>query len=295
MKTTFGHKLFDLSLAKANYFNLSEKTPFVGAAGRYKAGTIYHFDMHYGLELGIVMSGRMDFIYPDLKISLSPGNIWFCGMWEPHGWAAERQPNESINVIIWPPALAGLHFDEAPEFDWLAPFTVPPEQRPQTNETTRGAMLEVGAKIKKCLETGGDQRDLWIRLYVMEAILLITHACKTRDKVNLSAGSVEPLNQVLKSCFEEHGLITTADAARMCGMNRNKFSQMFCRLMGLSFVDFALRYRLNSAASALRHTNDSIKNIALSWGFADTSHFDRLFARFYGCTPHEYRQKNADL
>lgn len=291
MKTSFGRKPFDLSLAKANYFNLSGKTPFVGAIGRHKAKTVYQFDMHYGLELGIVMSGRKDFIFPDLKISLLPGNIWFCGMWEPHGWATGSQPNEDINVIIWPPALACLHFDEAPVFDWLSPFTVPPEQRPQTNKTTRGTMLKIGAKMKKCLETGEDQRDLWMRLYIMEAILLMAHKYKTRDKVKLPAGSAEPLNQVLESFFEERGLITTADAARMCGINRNKFSLMFRRLMGLSFVDFALRYRLNSAASSLRRTTDSIKNIALSWGFADTSHFDRLFARFYGYTPHKYRQK----
>lgn len=270
---------------------MSDKTPFVGAIGRHKAGTVYQFDMHYGLEFGIVTRGKKDFIFPDSTIHLSAGNVWFCGMWEPHGRAAGGQPNEDINIIIWPPALACLHFDEAPEFDWLAPFTVPPKQRPQTNETTRGAMLEVGAKMKKCLETAGAQRNLWMRLYVMEAILLMAHDYKMRDKVKLPAGSAEPLNQVLKRFFERRGLMTTADAAKMCGMRRNTFSVMFRRLMGLPFADFALRYRLNSSASSLRRTDDSIKSIALFWGFVDTSHFDRLFAKFYGCTPHEYREK----
>jgi len=286
---------FDLSLVKACYFNLSDKTPFIGVISRLKAGEVYHshsqFDMHYGLEFGIVMSGRKDLIFPDLTIHLSSGNVWFCGMWEPHCWTVGRQPKEEINFIIWPPALASLHFNESPELDWLEPFTLPPEERPQTNATTRGAMLEIGAKMKKCLKTGGEKRDILLRLYIMEAILLSARKSKTRENLKLPSGSAESLNQILKCFFEKRGLMTTAGAARMCGMGRNTFGMMFRRLMGLSFADFGLRYRLNSAASCLRWTNDSIKNIAFSWGFADTSHFDRLFAKFYGCPPHEYRHR----
>jgi len=293
MKTSFGRKPFDLSLAKAGYFDLSGQTPFVAICGN--PGTAYKFDMHYGLEFGIVMSGRKTFIFPDLTIHLSAGNVWFCGMWEPHGWATVAQSYEEVNIIIWPPALTALQFEDAPTFDWLAPFSVSPAQRPQTGAEILPAMLEIGAKIKNCLEIGGEQNNLWLRLYVMEAILLAARKSPgTRARTKMPSDGAESLNQLLKHFFKERGLITTANAARMCGINRNKFSLMFRRLMGLPFADFALRYRLNSAASSLRRTTDPIKNIALSWGFADTSHFDRLFARFYGCTPHKYRQKNAN-
>jgi len=132
---------------------------------------------------------------------------------------------------------------------------------------------------------------LWLKAYIMEAILLATEQwLETELSSRILVGSGERLNQVLKQFFDKHGRMTTEEAARIYGMNRKAFSRMFCRLMRLSFADFALCYRLNSAAFCLRQTNDPVKAVALRWGFTDTSHFDRFFAKYYGCTPSEYRQ-----
>lgn len=289
-------KSFDFSSAKANYFDLSDKNPFVPGFGWYKAGTSYQYDMHYGLEFGMILNGEMRIAFPDFKIDLSPGNVWFCGMWEPHGWAVGSSSCEQINIIIWPPALACLRFNEAEQFNWLAPFTAPPARRPQTNKTTRPAMLAIGAGIMNCLKNREDQKNLWLRMFIMEAILLATSRW-TEEKTSspAQAGSGEQLNLVLRRFFDDRGLMTTEKAAGICGLNRNAFSQMFRRLMGLPFADFTLRYRLSSAASRLRQSGESVKSIALLWGFADTSHFDRLFAGYYGCTPGEYREKKSGM
>ncbi|MFH1476015.1 MAG: AraC family transcriptional regulator [Verrucomicrobiota bacterium] len=285
-------KPFNLSAATPHYHNLSTKLPFAYGLTRHEAGTGYQYDMHYGLEFGMVLNGAMHLVFPDFKIKLSAGDVWFCGIWEPHGWSAGHAPYDEVNLVIWPPALACLRFDETDQFNWLAPFTAPPRYRPQTHEKNRPAMLELGYKIKNCLKKQENRTWLWIRLLVMEAILLATDRW---SEVKLSAmapiGSAARLNQVLQSFFDKRGLMSNDEAARICGLNRNAFSLMFRRLMGLPFADFALRYRLDAAASGLRHTGESVKSIALFWGFTDTSHFDRLFAAHYGCTPRKYRQK----
>lgn len=292
MKPSTGKRLFDLSSAKPHYHNLSDKNPFAAGGGWHNPLTSYQYDMHYGLEFGIVLDGKMSLIFPDFKTQLSPGNVWFCGMWEPHGWSAGRTPYKEVNLVIWPPALAGLRFDETAQFNWLAPFTAPPRQRPQTNEKNRTAMLALGAKIKDCLTKEGNRTWLWLRLFVMEAILLATDQWSEKQFSNPArAGAAARLNQVLRRFFDNRGLMTTKAAAGICGLNSNAFSRMFCSLMGLPFADFALRYRLGSAASALRQTDESVKSIALFWGFADTSHFDRMFLKYYGGTPGEYREK----
>jgi len=247
--------------------------------------------MHYGVEFGIVLQGRMDIFYSDLKIHLSPGDLWFCGMWEPHGWAAAA-PFERIILIIWPPALACLRFDQTAQFNWLAPFTVPPPKRPQANIADRRALREIGAKIRDCLKQDMPEirKWIWLRLYLMEAILLTEKGILESETQDLTpVGSIERLNKVLICFMDSHGMMTTKTAAGLCGMNRNAFSLMFRHLMGLSFADFALRYRLDTAASCLRLTGEAVKNISHNCGFFDTSHFDRLFEKYYGCTPREYR------
>lgn len=292
---------FDLSSARPYYHNLSGHVPFAAAISRHSAGTVYQYDMHYGLEFGIVMSGQMTLVFPGLKFRLQPGNVWFCGMWEPHGWAAGRTAYAEVNLVVWPPALAGLCSDEAARFNWLAPFTAPPQSRPQTNGKTRPAMLELGGRIAKCIGEKDGRKWLWLRLFIMEAILLATEQWLEKKQL-LSAAPGDAsraefphasarLNQVLNLFFDKRGQMTTTAAAKICGLNRNAFSKMFRGLMGLPFADFALRYRLSSAASALRGSDESVKCIALFWGFADTSHFDRMFAKYYACTPVEYRQK----
>lgn len=301
MKSLTGKAPFDFSSAKACYHNLSGKNPFAFSFGCHKPRTGYQYDMHYGLEIGIVLDGKMNLFFPDFKTKLAAGNVWFCGMWEPHGWSAGEKSYEEVNLIIWPPALVAMRYDEPAPFNWPSPFTAPSDRRPQTAGEARRAMLELGLKIKECLTKKGKRTWEWLRVYVMEAILLATEQW-SEEKLSSPApvGSLAELgqaaghlNRVLCQFFDNRGKMTTGEAAKICGLNRNAFGRMFHGLMGLPFADFVLRYRLDAAASSLHQTDESVKSIALYWGFADTSHFDRLFARYYGCTPHEYRQKNS--
>lgn len=287
-------KTFDLSRAAAHYHNLSDKIPFAYAFGRDVAKKVYKYDMHYGLEFGIVLKGEKNIVFSDYKMTLSAGNVWFCGMWEPHGWSEGRWPCQEVNFVIWPPALVSLRSEAVAQFNWLAPFTVPPSQRPQTDGTTQRAMLALGLKILERFKKPDGRTCLWMKAYIMQAILLATEKWAEPELSNPTpAGFGERLNQVLKQFFDERKRMTVEKAAGICSMNRKAFSRMFGRLMGLSFADFALRYRLSSAASGLCRTDESVKSISLRWGFADTSHFDRMFVKYYGCTPHEYRQKSA--
>ncbi|MFA5344236.1 MAG: AraC family transcriptional regulator [Kiritimatiellia bacterium] len=284
---------FDFSMAKPYSPDLSGKKPFVGISKTHPPQTAYFYDMHYELEIGIVLKGETNFLFHGFESKLYAGNLWFCGMWEPHGYAVGNSPYEEVNLVIWPPALADLRFDESARFDWLAPFTAPPNRRPQTTGKSQRAMQELGLKIKERLQKKETTWE-WLRLHVMEAILLATEGWAGAKLSNpAQIESVGRLNQLLQQFFDKHGRMTTLEASQTCGLSRNAFGKMFHGLMGLAFADFVMRYRLDAAASCLRQTGESVKNIALEWGFTDTSHFDRLFVKYYACTPREYRQKRS--
>lgn len=271
--------------------DLSGSRPFAGSISTLTSRNAPQYNMHYGFELGIVLSGQMAIHFPGYNMKLSAGNVWFCGIWELHGWSSGANRCEQVNLIVWPPALAALQYAETTSFNWLAPFMVSPERRPQTEGESGRAMIDLGLKIKKRIQ---DEKKSWgwMRLHIMEAILLATDRWAEKDRaINRNVGSSGQLNMVLSRFFERREKMTTSEAAGICGMNRDAFSRMFYDLMGLSFADFDLRYRLDAAASALRQTDEPIKSIAFRWNFSDASHFDRLFTRHYGCTPFEYRRK----
>jgi len=60
--------------------------------------------------------------------------------------------------------------------------------------------------------------------------------------------------------------------------------------MGMSFMDYYTDIRLEHATRALLHTHDSVEDIALACGFADTRAFVRAFRRKYDTIPSAYRQ-----
>ncbi len=69
--------------------------------------------------------------------------------------------------------------------------------------------------------------------------------------------------------------------------------QYLCRLFkaetGTNFSDYVNKYRIQSAQKLLRTTKDEILEISLQVGFNNVTYFNRLFKKYTGVTPGEYR------
>lgn len=83
--------------------------------------------------------------------------------------------------------------------------------------------------------------------------------------------------------------LTVKDTARVLLVNANYLSGVFHRELGMTFIDFLNRQRVEQAAALLQHTNMQIQRIAAAVGYNNTSYFTRQFVRILGCTPSEYR------
>jgi AraC-like DNA-binding protein len=60
---------------------------------------------------------------------------------------------------------------------------------------------------------------------------------------------------------------------------------------GSTFTQYVTEQRLAAAYKALRHISNDlpISTIAYDCGFANVSHFNRLFRQRFGCTPSDVR------
>lgn len=81
------------------------------------------------------------------------------------------------------------------------------------------------------------------------------------------------------------------DLSRRLGMHPVYVSRAFHRYAGMSMGDYVRALRLREARHLLASTRRSAGSIALDTGFADGSHFARLFSRAIGITPSEYRRR----
>lgn len=88
--------------------------------------------------------------------------------------------------------------------------------------------------------------------------------------------------------------ISLEDIAAEVGMNRSAFCSYFKRCKGMTFSQFVTEYRLNTACELLIHSQRQVSEICFTVGFNDFPHFNRMFKRYKGKTPTEYRKLIED-
>lgn len=72
----------------------------------------------------------------------------------------------------------------------------------------------------------------------------------------------------------------------------SRFAHLFTQRMGISPHRFILSLRIDKAKELLMYSTMTVNEIAKYVGFPDASYFSRLFRKYTGHAPMEYRRKN---
>ncbi|MET9628822.1 AraC family transcriptional regulator [Lentzea sp. NPDC006480] len=98
------------------------------------------------------------------------------------------------------------------------------------------------------------------------------------------------LGPALKALHDDLGHPwTVSELATRAAMSRSTFFLHFKETVGLTPLDYLLRLRMQTAAKALRDTQDTVAVIAATVGYRTESAFSAAFKRFTGRSPGEYR------
>jgi signal transduction histidine kinase/CheY-like chemotaxis protein len=122
-----------------------------------------------------------------------------------------------------------------------------------------------------------------------------TWALLEPDKVQLpSQGQafLEKLHRVLEEHLDDEafGVEGLGDAL---GMSRSQMHRKLKAITNQSPGDLIRSYRLQRAADLIRQDAGNLSEIAWQTGFSSLSHFSRSFHEEYGCSPSEFKKKNA--
>ena len=84
--------------------------------------------------------------------------------------------------------------------------------------------------------------------------------------------------------------LTLEDLAAEAALEPKYFCRVFLQITGRTPINYLNYYRVECAAELLCTTQGSITDIALECGFGDVSYFSRMFRRYKGQTPGQYRR-----
>lgn len=85
--------------------------------------------------------------------------------------------------------------------------------------------------------------------------------------------------------------ISLKKLAKEYEVSASYLSALFKREMGLTITDYTNQQRIRRAIVLLNSTNLSVSDIAAECGIYDTSYFRKLFKKYVGKTPTEYRKQ----
>jgi two-component system response regulator YesN len=85
-------------------------------------------------------------------------------------------------------------------------------------------------------------------------------------------------------------LITLQDIADELHMHPVYISQIYKAGTGENLSDYIVRLKMEKAASLLKNTSDKNYEIALRLGYQNPNYFIKVFKKYYGMTPQQFRQ-----
>ena len=133
------------------------------------------------------------------------------------------------------------------------------------------------------------------RLYgesLVTAFLAATHKGLSRPVSSKESGLAPWQLRIAKSYIEDnlHRDISLAELASLTHLSQSRFARGFRLSTGVPPYTWALRRRTEAAQKLLAHTAMPLSEIAIQLGFADQSHFTKVFRRALGATPAAWRR-----
>ncbi|MCP8894985.1 helix-turn-helix domain-containing protein [Shinella daejeonensis] len=85
--------------------------------------------------------------------------------------------------------------------------------------------------------------------------------------------------------------ISLETLATRAGLERRTFLRRFRKATGMTTSEYGQRLRVSRACELLQFSGLTVEQIAWETGYGDPGSFRKIFARFIGLTPGEYRQR----
>ncbi|MHC4871884.1 MAG: cupin domain-containing protein [Planctomycetota bacterium] len=163
-------------------------------------------------------------------------------------------------------------------------------------------LFQTDNRIKECFQTlqqyylefDRNSSDSYLQSQInvmhLEILLLIYNTLQNSEKTALNNENslAEVLSYIDENIAED---IAVTDLAKLYGISRGKFHELFKRETGSSPADFIMRKKVEQACVLLKEGDMPITKIAFSLSFSSSQYFANIFKKYTSLSPTSYRKK----
>lgn len=251
-------------------------------------------NFHDYLEIAYISRGRGICEIASRRTSLLPGDLVLVGPHDVHTfWSDYRDPVCFLAIYFLPEAVCPAGQDP---FDrgFIELFYQGSQTRRHFHQTDLGD--DSIAKLIMEIYTIGQEKPFFYR-HLQKALLLqllstlrstlYADSLELRDTHHALDRLKPLLNQVNAQCWEP---VSIDEAAARVDCSRYYFCRLFKKVLGMSFVEYLHRTRIDHAKDLLLSSDHAVSYIAGEVGFENVSHFNKVFREFTGITPSTFRR-----
>ena len=117
---------------------------------------------------------------------------------------------------------------------------------------------------------------------------------QAKDRIKHKIRYIKQNHEIIKKpilYISEHfnGSLTLEDVASHVHLHPSYFSTLFKTCTGSAFKEYLNMVRIEESKRLLANTDFSIIDIAMAVGFEDQSYFSKVFKKYTGLTPKQFR------
>jgi len=145
-----------------------------------------------------------------------------------------------------------------------------------------------------CQEVPDDYKIGYYKIKVLELLMLLSDvdsAC-SKHQEQCSKEQADLVKQICEYIRENiHIRLTIEDIAKQFHMSSSQLKKCFICVCGKPVYSFIRTYKMQLAAKELKDTEQSIIEIAATYGYENSSKFANAFKAVMGVTPSQYRKE----
>jgi AraC-like DNA-binding protein/mannose-6-phosphate isomerase-like protein (cupin superfamily) len=254
-----------------------------------------HWHFHKEIEFLAVLDGGLEVSVDDGIHLLKRGDLLLIGSSQLHRDRAIHELGKLHYVVFQFDIQNYLEQSSLPYYRYFADPAVPLSRLNyifEDNEAIKSAVYNSVIEIFDENRNKNEGYEIAVSMLIQKIILTLLRG-DTRKMLHQRESSefirLKPVIDYINANLT--GRVQVEEASRVANISYYYFVKYFKKVFGMSFLDYVNYHRIKRAERILLTKDISVSQVGEEIGMPNMAHFYKIFKKYNGCSPNEYRKK----